>query len=133
MRSFPNNLTAKMFGYQEISIFSVENEAEISKPPRVDFGTMPASASGVSNYRKTNVDHAERPDTNEILRTCIAARVPQLRCHWLKTHWTSVWASSGEIGPPRSADSGIDMSPQCALPPSLSLFSSMTSALRLLR
>jgi LemA protein len=45
VRSFPNNLTAKAFGYQERPNFSVANEAEISKPPRVDFGAAPASAS----------------------------------------------------------------------------------------
>jgi LemA protein len=49
VRSFPNNLTAKVFGYQEKPNFSVTNEAEISKPPRVDFGTSPASAGGGSN------------------------------------------------------------------------------------
>jgi len=49
VRSFPTNLTAKAFGYQEKPNFSVTNEAEISKPPRVDFAAPPASASGVSN------------------------------------------------------------------------------------
>lgn len=49
IRSFPSNLTAKAFGYQERPNFSVSNEAEISKPPRVDFGTTPAPASGASN------------------------------------------------------------------------------------
>lgn len=49
VRSFPNNLTAKAFGYQEKPNFSVSNEAEISKPPRVDFGAAPASAGGVNN------------------------------------------------------------------------------------
>ncbi|WP_114814202.1 LemA family protein [Paraburkholderia kururiensis] len=49
IRSFPSNLTAKAFGYQERPNFSVSNEAEISKPPRVDFGTTPASAGGASN------------------------------------------------------------------------------------
>lgn len=37
VRSFPENLTAKAFGYQPKANFSVENEAEISKPPTVDF------------------------------------------------------------------------------------------------
>ncbi|HZF15539.1 MAG TPA: LemA family protein [Steroidobacteraceae bacterium] len=36
-RSFPINLTAGMFGFQEKANFSVENEAAISKPPAVDF------------------------------------------------------------------------------------------------
>ncbi|WP_244101310.1 LemA family protein [Burkholderia ambifaria] len=49
VRSFPNNLTAKAFGYLERPNFSVSNEAEISKPPRVDFGSTPASAGRASN------------------------------------------------------------------------------------
>lgn len=49
VRSFPDNLTAKVFGFQERPNFSVSNEAEISKPPRVEFGATPASAGGVSN------------------------------------------------------------------------------------
>ncbi|RQR22978.1 LemA family protein [Burkholderia sp. Bp9143] len=49
VRSFPSNLTASAFGYPERPNFSVSNEAEISKPPRVDFGSAPASAGGVSN------------------------------------------------------------------------------------
>jgi LemA protein len=36
-RSFPTNITAKVFGYPPKPTFSVENEAEISKPPKVDF------------------------------------------------------------------------------------------------
>ena len=36
-RSFPNNLTAMVFGYQVKPTFTVQNEAEISKPPAVSF------------------------------------------------------------------------------------------------
>src|SRR3954471_12833078 len=36
-RSFPNNLTAMVFGYQPKPNFSVQNEAQISLPPTVDF------------------------------------------------------------------------------------------------
>lgn len=36
-RSFPSNLTAKLFGYDVKPNFSVANEAEISKPPVVNF------------------------------------------------------------------------------------------------
>ena len=39
VRSFPGNLTAMLFGFTVKANFSVENEAEISKPPAVDFGT----------------------------------------------------------------------------------------------
>jgi LemA protein len=36
-RSFPSNLTAMMFSYQVKPNFSVQNEAQISTPPVVDF------------------------------------------------------------------------------------------------
>jgi LemA protein len=36
-RSFPTNLTAKVFGYDAKPSFSVANEAQISAPPVVDF------------------------------------------------------------------------------------------------
>ncbi|ATH12455.1 hypothetical protein CHL79_08470 [Delftia acidovorans] len=36
-RSFPTNLTAKVFSYEPKPSFSVQNEAEISRPPTVDF------------------------------------------------------------------------------------------------
>jgi LemA protein len=38
VRSFPSNLTAKIFGYDAKPTFTVENEAEISRPPQVSFG-----------------------------------------------------------------------------------------------
>jgi len=41
-RSFPNNLTAMVFGYSVKPNFTVQNEAEISKPPAVSFD-KPAS------------------------------------------------------------------------------------------
>ncbi|ANQ84430.1 LemA family protein [Azoarcus olearius] len=41
-RSFPTNLTAMVFSYKPKAGFTVANEAEISRPPTVDFGTPPA-------------------------------------------------------------------------------------------
>jgi LemA protein len=38
-RSVPTNLTAMAFGYKPKASFTVENEAQVSKPPQVDFGT----------------------------------------------------------------------------------------------
>ena len=38
VRSFPTNLTAMVFGFKTKPNFTVENEREISKPPKVDFG-----------------------------------------------------------------------------------------------
>ena len=37
VRSFPSNLTAMVFGFQTKPGFTVENEQEISAPPRVEF------------------------------------------------------------------------------------------------
>jgi LemA protein len=37
-RSFPTNLTAMVFSYSPKPTFSVQNEAQISAPPTVDFG-----------------------------------------------------------------------------------------------
>ena len=42
VRSFPSNLTAMAFGYKTKPNFTVENEKEISKAPKVDFGPGPA-------------------------------------------------------------------------------------------
>ena len=44
VRSFPTNLTAMLFSFKEKAQFTVENEKEISKPPKVDFGAPPAPA-----------------------------------------------------------------------------------------
>jgi len=38
-RSFPTNLTAMVFNYEPKPSFTVQNEAQISTPPQVDFGT----------------------------------------------------------------------------------------------
>src|SRR5882672_3514780 len=37
VRSFPTNLTAMLFGFKPKPTFTVENEKELAKPPRVDF------------------------------------------------------------------------------------------------
>ncbi|MFB3818295.1 MAG: LemA family protein [Candidatus Methylomirabilales bacterium] len=42
VRSFPSNLTAKVFGMPERPQFTVEAEREISRAPTVDFGNMGA-------------------------------------------------------------------------------------------
>lgn len=42
VRSFPSNFTAMIFGYKTKASFTVENEAEISKAPAVNFDKVPA-------------------------------------------------------------------------------------------
>jgi LemA protein len=37
VRSFPTNLTAKMFGFKEKPQFTVEDEKAVARPPKVDF------------------------------------------------------------------------------------------------
>ena len=46
VRQFPVNLTAMVFNYDPKPNFTVENEAEVARPPTVDFGTagQPAPA-----------------------------------------------------------------------------------------
>ncbi|HRN62757.1 MAG TPA: LemA family protein [Luteimonas sp.] len=41
IRQFPVNLTAMLFGHKAKPNFTVENEAQISQAPTVDFGTAP--------------------------------------------------------------------------------------------
>ena len=45
VRQFPTNLTAMVFGHKLKPNFSVENEAEISQPPVVDFSQPPAESA----------------------------------------------------------------------------------------
>ena len=46
IRTFPNNMTAKIFGYKVKPNFTVDNEKAISTAPKVDFGTAtPAPAA----------------------------------------------------------------------------------------
>ncbi len=52
VRSFPSNLTAMAFGLKPKANFTVENEAQIAKPPTVDFtapGQPPAADHPGSN------------------------------------------------------------------------------------
>lgn len=46
VRSFPSNLTAMALGYKTKPTFTAENEAEISKAPKVDFGSAPVKPQG---------------------------------------------------------------------------------------
>lgn len=57
VRAFPSNLTATVFGYKTKANFSVENEAEISKPPTVEFTHSASAVSG-----KTASPAAATPD-----------------------------------------------------------------------
>jgi LemA protein len=41
VRSFPSNLTAKLFGFQPKPSFTVEDEKAIARPPTVNFGNEP--------------------------------------------------------------------------------------------
>ncbi|MEO8204091.1 MAG: LemA family protein [Betaproteobacteria bacterium] len=48
VRSFPNNITAMIFGYKPKPNFTVANEKEISVAPKVDFGKPAAPAPSVA-------------------------------------------------------------------------------------
>lgn len=47
LRTFPNNLTAKMFGYAPKANYTVDNEKEISSAPKVEFNTGSAPKTAV--------------------------------------------------------------------------------------
>src|SRR4029078_11981278 len=51
VRTFPSNLTAKMFGHQPKQNFTVQDEATISKPPPVDFNTPAQPEQGEPKHR----------------------------------------------------------------------------------
>ncbi|MEC4718073.1 LemA family protein [Noviherbaspirillum sp. CPCC 100848] len=48
VRSFPSNLTAMAMGYKPKPNFAVENEKEISTPPKVDFVVTPVKPAGAT-------------------------------------------------------------------------------------
>jgi LemA protein len=59
VRTFPNNLTAMIFGYTVKPNFSVENEKAISTAPKVDFGDQhrpPAAGSADRRQAFTGAD-----------------------------------------------------------------------------
>lgn len=45
VRQFPSNLTARLFGFAVKPNFTVQNEAAIAAPPKVDFGAASSAAS----------------------------------------------------------------------------------------
>jgi LemA protein len=53
VRSFPTNLTAKMFGHGIKPNFSVENEATIARPPAVDFSAPPPAGAAPPQVEST--------------------------------------------------------------------------------
>jgi LemA protein len=50
VRQFPSNLTAMLFGYKVKPSFTVENEKEIAKPPKVEFGQTPPPPPASEGY-----------------------------------------------------------------------------------
>jgi LemA protein len=49
VRSFPSNLTARMFGYGAKANFTVADEVAVSKPPTVDFSGAPTADPAASH------------------------------------------------------------------------------------
>jgi LemA protein len=47
VRSFPSNLTAKMFGHDVKPNFTVQDEAAISRPPTVEFGAAAPAPNSI--------------------------------------------------------------------------------------
>ena len=51
VRQFPSNLTAMLFGYKVKPSFTVEDEKEIAKPPKVDFSGTPPPSPTSAGYQ----------------------------------------------------------------------------------
>ena len=64
LRSFPQNMTAKMFGYKIKPNFTVANEAQIAAPPTVDF-SQPAPATAPSPQQSTPVQTAPQQPASQ--------------------------------------------------------------------
>src|SRR5579872_6270053 len=58
IRSFPTNLTAMVFKYPVKQNFTVANEADISHPPTVDFGSAPSGGTAGSPATPVGTDGA---------------------------------------------------------------------------
>jgi LemA protein len=63
VRRFPTNLTAMIFGYKVKPNFTVENEAQISRPPTVDFGTTPPAPAPTVPAPAPSNEPASAPST----------------------------------------------------------------------
>jgi LemA protein len=60
VRQFPTNLTAMLFGISVKPNFTVENEAAIAAPPKVDFGKTPAAPAPAVPGPKSSAPDATR-------------------------------------------------------------------------
>lgn len=69
VRSFPTNLTAKVFGMHTRPNFTVANEAQISTAPTVDFGNKPANAGGQPVVNTTAPNAGGQPVANTATAT----------------------------------------------------------------
>jgi LemA protein len=65
VRRFPTNLTAMIFDFDVKPNFSVENEAEISRPPPVDFGRPDPGAAPPSDPAATRRSDPAAADGSE--------------------------------------------------------------------
>ncbi len=61
LRSFPQNMTAKIFGYKVKPNFTVANEAAIAAPPTVDF-SQPAPAAAPASAPPAPSQSAAKPN-----------------------------------------------------------------------
>jgi LemA protein len=62
VRSFPHNVTAKIFGYKVKPNFTVANEAAISTPPTVDFSQPAPAAAPAPMQAPAPAQSASKPN-----------------------------------------------------------------------
>ncbi len=61
VRTFPTNLTAMLFKMDTKPNFTVENEAAISAPPKVDFGKTPGAQPAPAAKTSASADTKAAP------------------------------------------------------------------------
>ena len=98
IRTFPNNLTAMMFGYKEKPNFTVENEKAISTAPKVDFNPTPAAPGEIAG-NKDRASRCRHESCQEpfCLRCCCAgfSRLAAALLRWLSRcrRWRGAWST----------------------------------------
>jgi LemA protein len=65
VRTFPTNLTAMLFKMDTKPNFTVENEAAISAPPKVDFGKTPGAQPAAAPAKTSAAVDAQAPPAPE--------------------------------------------------------------------
>src|SRR3984885_4619395 len=100
VRSFPVNLTAKMFGFQVKPNFTVANEQQIATAPTVSFDTSTPGTPAAA----PPAPPADQPKTQGRAGRAAPAAWRDLRCRYC---WPRAWQRSLRMQRPRRRDCNL--------------------------